>query len=229
MGSFPAARSIASVKALLSQVPPEQTPSSPEAEGAALEIQLDKPVAQPCPLIPLCPSLALPQCSWPCPARGWLGSAPTPTSWCLAYRAQEGMQSRAPVTGRASYSLIHLHRDQAEIHYSQLCIRPNKVKQPCLTEKPATLHVCTFQLLPSAIPNWNRDQKQPKSHELTWFPRFSGWIIYATVFHQQENTITKCKQRLKTPTIWITVQGAAGEEQECSVVPATSQTLPLPN
>lgn len=71
--------------------------------------------------------------------------------------------------------------------------------------------------------------KQPKSHELTWFPRFSGWIVYATVFHQQENTITKCKQRLKTPTIWITVQGTAGEEQECSVVSATPQTFPLPN
>lgn len=54
VGSFPAARSISSVKALLSQVPPEQTPSSLEGDsGAALEIQLDKPVAQLCPLIPL--------------------------------------------------------------------------------------------------------------------------------------------------------------------------------
>lgn len=144
MGSFPAARSISIVKALLSQVPPEQTPI--RWEGTALEIQLYKHVAQPCSFISLllrtlCAPL-WPFPSAPGPALAWLwheGSAPTPTSkrWCLAYRAQQGMQSQAPVTGRTSYSLIHLHRDQAEIHYSRLCIRPNKVKQPCLTEKTA--------------------------------------------------------------------------------------------
>lgn len=103
-----------------------------------------------------------------------------------------------------------------------------KLNNPAWQKNYPPPPIRTFQLLPSATPNWNWDQKQPKSHELTWFPKFSGWVIYATVFHQQENTITKCKQRLKTPTIWITVQGAAGEEQECSVVLATPQTL-LPN
>lgn len=130
MGSFPAARSISIVKALLSQVPPNQTPS---ILGLLWKSSCTNR-AQPSSFTPLCPSLGLPWPGW-----GTLGSAPTARSsgWRLAYRAQEGMQSQAPATGRASYSVIHLHRDQAEIHYSRLCIRPNKVKQPCLTEKTA--------------------------------------------------------------------------------------------
>lgn len=96
---------------------------------SALIFSPSVPLSGPSPVL-----LALPWPGW-----GTLGSAPTARSsgWRLAYRAQEGMQSQAPATGRASDSVIHLHRDQAEIHYSRLCIRLNKVKQPCLTEKTA--------------------------------------------------------------------------------------------
>lgn len=217
MGSCPAARSISIVKALLSQAPGRW-------EWGCSDLQLYKHRAEPQPwsFIPLCAP--------PCPALPclWLWALP-PHPRADSYRAQEGMQSQAPVTGSTSHSLIHLHRDQAEIHYSRLCIRPNKVKQTLPDRKnspPPHLYLPTTVL---CNPKLELGSEQPKSHELTWFPRVSGWIIYATVSHQQENTITKCKQRLKTPTIWITVQGAAGEEQECSVVSATPQTLPLPN
>lgn len=76
------------------------------------------PLSGPCPVL-----LALP---WP----GW-GTQ----GLALAYHAQQGEQAQALL--QAEHSVIHLHRDQAQIHYSQLCITPNKVKQPCLTEKTA--------------------------------------------------------------------------------------------
>lgn len=100
MGSFPAARSISSVKALLSQVPPEGEQGNPAGQTALIFSPLALPSALP----------------WL-----WLSGLCTHTTskrWRLAYRAQEGMQSQAPATGRTSYSLLHLHRDQAEIHYS---------------------------------------------------------------------------------------------------------------
>lgn len=57
------------------------------------------------------------------------------------------------------------------------------------------------------------------------------WVSYASVSHQQENTIAKCKQRLNTPRVQVTVQELQEWAGLCSteVVSATPQTLPLPN
>lgn len=134
MGSFPAARSIPIVKALLSQAPPEQSHQCQGCSGSpAVPTR-----AQPSSLTPCAPLWPLP--SAPGPALAWLGHAGLCShgqeqGLALAYRAQQGEQAQALL--QAEHSVIHLHRDQAQIHYSRLCIRPNKVKQPCLTEKTA--------------------------------------------------------------------------------------------